>query len=119
MNWNDLFLKYTAETLEFIKTSKDVAVTQGGLYIEELIKYEIIQGILVGAVFLVISILCAVALIKARNTRDGDIKFFTYMFGSIFLLTSIIMVGCNVDQVLKAYYAPRVFVVEKLSQLVK
>lgn len=123
MNWNELALKYTQETLEFIKSTKDVAITQGSLYIQELIKLEIALSILNIVASLVLIFIAYLCYKKLKNTEKLEhTPEIMIPVGATFIATLFIGLGfleSNTERLIKATVAPRVLIIEKLTNAVK
>lgn len=129
MKWEEIFKTYAVDTLEFIKTGKDLAVTQGSLYIQELIKWEIYNNSVRAIAFLICFILClysfyftkrAYKIQVEKNKYSDDTGYIIGVFFSIAfcVVFSCLAVGSSLDA-LKAYTAPRVIIMEKLERLIK
>lgn len=126
MKWEEIFKNYAIDTLEFIKNGKDLAITQGSLYIQELIKWEIYKNSGLAVCFLIgaiASVLCAIQCNKLRYKDKYDehdleksaVVFFSSCLGIIFFCFAI---ASSLDA-LKAYSAPRVVIMEKMERLIK
>lgn len=129
MKWEEIFKNYAIDTLEFIKTGKDLAITQGSLYIQELIKWEIYKNSVQAISFLICFITCMYSFYfikkayKVKVEKDiysdsgGHVgaMAFSIMLGTMFFCLTI---DSSLDA-LKAYTSPRVVIMEKLQGLIK
>lgn len=106
-----------------VEKAVDFTAEQMPLYLTELCQYTVVQAIIVVAAvafFAMASWLFMIFIIWKQEDSD---RVGTLMFGHLFWLIVMIIPGLMVvDQArdgLKAYFAPRVFVVDKITELVK
>jgi hypothetical protein len=120
MKWEEIFKTYAVDTLEFIKTGKDLAVTQGSLYIQELIKWEIYKNSFLALLFLFALLLCVIIFFRAYIVKSKDEVRTSLMSCSLALGFMFVVFICDSSlDALKAYTAPRVIIIEKLQRLIK
>lgn len=122
MNWDEVLKKYTFETLEFIKSGKDISVTQGQLYLKELIKWELFFNLYIALVCLVVFAVGAICLYKAIKRfieNDNGLAFAAIIITFFISLGSIVQCIDSSARALKAYVAPRVVIMEKLQGVLK
>lgn len=128
MKWEEIFKKYAVDTLEFIKSGKDVALTQGQLYIHELIKWEIVSSLICAFVFTLLSILALIIARKLQQVYKSEVARLKRNCEGWAVLTIIstfiaVCFSCamiiSVANATKAYVAPRVVVMEKLQGMIK
>lgn len=121
MKWETIFKNYLVDTLEFVKSATGVAITQGQMYVQELIKYEIISNSIYAIILFLISTVAITLLIrfymKIENKSDHpELMFLIFpLFGILFVYISSLR---HADNAIKAYIAPRVVVMEKLQQAI-
>ena len=105
-----------------IKNAGDFVVEQTPLLVQEILTYNLIfHGSLVG-----IGIFIAVMLISLTlyfwpkiNWKDVD-QVMILMFGNLFgWATSIVLILINVFTVIKIIFAPRLYLIEYVSDLIK
>jgi len=120
MNWNDLLKKYFVETLEYIKSSAPNVKNEAALYIQELIKWEIFGNLLFSMLYLFLLVPCFfvfVKCIKKENIDDSEICIL-FISGVLILLLGGFFIESS-SKSIKAYVAPRVFIIEKLTKELK
>lgn len=123
-----------ATTIEWLRTSAQAGADTAGpfiaeqtpLYIEELIQYTIVWTVFKAAMWLGLLILVGVLMFIAHRIGrkvDGDnansspspLPGWVAFLGLMPLCGTLSSIG--VDEGIKAYTAPRVFVVDKLTEL--
>lgn len=120
MKWEEVFKNYAVDTLEFIKTGKDLVATQGSLYIQELIKWEIYKNTFLALVFLFVFLLCGIVSFRAYRSESHNEERIPLMMCSLCLAGMFVIFACDSSlDALKAYTAPRVIIMEKLERLIK
>ena len=126
MVWNDRLGKWLGSMELASDKVVDFGTADVPVYIQELLRWEVVGGCATGGVFLAAAILFAIIVIaayrassKAASGQDKD----GYAF-LCFASASVAMCLCaaslyNFSQALKAYTAPRVVLVEKLQEYLK
>lgn len=89
------------------------------LYVQEIIKWEIVSGIAYGLVWLIVFIFgvyCVYLWVKNKiyNEEWAPLILFTLL-----PLFGVVPAICNFMDAAKAYYAPRVVIIEKLKRITK
>ena len=126
MKWEDIFKTYLVDTLNFVKSVGTEASTQGQLYIQELIKWEIISHVVytLFCIALLSLSIFVINKIKTISIEDDPRDRSLSQVASLIAITATVIVfsipiSINVSSVLKAYYSPRVVVIEKLQVMLK
>lgn len=119
MKWEDIAKNYLVDTLQFLKSSSGIAITQGQLYIQEMLAWQFYSSVIWASVFGVCALLLFLpAIYLSRKERiDGDeaaMGITSLMFAVLLTLMSFYQVNCAV----KVKVAPRVVLIEKLGDMV-
>lgn len=101
----------------------DFTAEQMPLYLTELCQYTIVHSIMVTAAFaalaLVVWLFMIVLVFKEKDgDRVEDLAIGHLFFAILMFIPTAMVVDIASDGV-KAYFAPRVFVVDKITELVK
>lgn len=121
MKWEDIAKNYLIDTLDFIKSGKDLALTQGQLYIQELVKWEIVSGAMLAVVALsVVGVMIYWNYCLWKKNRDmNEQDAFLFSFLSLFILAFSLVGLVEIRSAARAYVAPRVVIMEKLKDMIK
>ena len=114
-------LEYLQEIEKSAGQVTDFAIEQTPLVIQEFLAWHIAGGVLaiiVSVIGIVVGIVaCRLVL---RNMAEGQDKALAFMLAGVMTFLPFSIIGCiNVAKVTKAIVAPRVVVLEKISDLVK
>lgn len=116
------------ELLTFVKQSKDFMVEQAPMYVQELVEFHFFENMIstITGVVVLATILLLVILIQKNIINKLEEQFdknMTYLVLSICLgipfLAVIGDITKHTKECYKAKYAPRVLIIEKLSEIVK
>ena len=124
IKWDDLLKNYAVDTLDFIKSGKDLAITQGQLYIQELIKWEIARGTMYAVISgIVFTLMVKLILSTLKKEKDSnfwdDLSVIKIVVGGLLGSFSFTLMICSTEMAAKAYIAPRVIVMEKIERMVR
>ena len=119
-------IKNLAGIIEYVKQGADFIKEQAPLYVQEMINYKIWVScfeILLCVVGIVVGIYAMVKLIKYVNDEeeydsDADgIVAAGFVFLAVFLLFCFVVLCIDVETVIQATVAPRVFIVEQIMKI--
>lgn len=128
MEWSEILKKYTVELVEFIKATKDLAVKEIPLFLQELIKYELWSS-MVSILFNVAYILAIVLIARWSLIKLDAFKFddsdSRVVLKTVLRLVTVICVIItagflfdNVNHAVKVKVAPRLIIVEKVQEYI-
>jgi len=113
------------ETLEgAVSSTSDFVIDQAPMYVQEIIHWQIVEGIIWSIFFSVIALgLLVINLTKLRSMRrnihdDGEGWILGVMV-IVLMICSIAFANLFAFQSLKAYIAPRVVIVEQLQKVIR
>lgn len=119
-------IKNLAGIIEYVKQGADFIKEQAPLYVQEMINYKIWVScfeILLCVVGIIVSIYAMVKLIKYVNDEEeydsdnSSVIAFGFLLIVVFIIFLLIVLCVDVETVIQATVAPRVFVVEQIMQI--
>ena len=119
-------IKNLAEIIEYVKQGADFIKEQAPLYVQEMINYKIWVScfeILLCVVGFIASIYAMEKLIKYVNDEEeydsdnSSVIAFGFLLIVVFIIFLLIVLCVDVETVIQATVAPRVFVVEQIMKI--
>lgn len=119
-------IKNLAGIIEYVKQGADFIKEQAPLYVQEMINYKIWVScfeILLCAVGFIASIYAMAKLIKYVNDEEeydsdnSSVIAFGFLLIIMFIIFLLIVLCVDVETVIQATVAPRVFVVEQIMKI--
>ena len=107
---------------EGVETAGSFVVEQTPLLIQEILTYNLIfHGILVGFGILIAVTLISITLyVLPKLDRNNVDQVMTFIIGNLLGWgASIALIFCNVFAAIKIYFAPRLYLLEYVSDLIK
>jgi len=107
------------ELLEYLKDGKDFVVNQSSQYAEQLIKIGIYGNIIYSLISLLVIIASIFAFyrIKSDSGSCDDMPFEKRFLLGIILIFSMASFFCSLSGALKAFYVPKVYILESLTKI--
>lgn len=104
-----------------LKSVKDFSVEQVPLVVQEYINWIFWSNCFGAILALIAMIIAAIIWRKIYKTVDGDTddQVFTLIMGSLVMVAFSIPMCVHFAKAAKAHIAPRVVIIEKISELVK
>lgn len=121
MNMQELTTETLGKVLEYVEQTKDFALTQAPLLCEEIIKWGIAKALIwvvfalfVGASSAYIFNRCRTWAIKHNEEEAEAVSFFVML--AVPFVCSVVF-ACNILVIAQAYFAPRLFIIEYITDL--
>ena len=115
------------ELLDFVNTSKDFVLEQTPLYVQEVVEFHFLENAISAGLNLVIAIVTLLVItfasykIYKKDTSNWDVEWFVVALIAILSAMILIVSGEYTTkyskECYKAKYAPRVLIIEKLTEL--
>jgi len=103
-----------------VKKAGEFSAEQAPLVVQEFLAWEITRnGLGALALGLLLLITFVIAIQVHRKAEDADNKMFVWLFAAIPLVFFGVGFGACAEKAGKAHIAPRIVVLEKISELVK
>lgn len=119
-------LRNLAGVFDYIKQGTEFVKEQAPLFIQEFITYKIWVYSFWIVISVVISIICIVVFKKnlksfknEKNCFDNEAYLFMMFVSGLLFVTFVIVFCCCTEELMKAYFAPRYFLVDSLLSLGK
>lgn len=114
-------IMYLDKLEEFAKSGVDLAVDQIPQVLQEYVTHartESTIGVVVGATFLVVALICAIKLTRFDFSRPPNAKATVLLSGAVVgVMLSIPILSMNIQVCIKSWVAPRVLLLEKLNEM--
>jgi len=102
-----------------VKKAGEFSAEQAPLVVQEFLRWEIVCNGFFGVVMGVLLLAVFATAIRYHFKVDGEEKAFVWIFAAIPLVAFGIAFGTCFERAGKAWIAPRIVVLEKISTLVK
>lgn len=104
-----------------LKTVKDFSAEQVPLLVQEYLNWIFWSNCFGAILALIAMIIVAIIWRKIYKTADGDTadQILTLIMGSLFMVAFSIPMFAHFTQAAKVHIAPRVVIIEKVSEIVK
>ena len=102
--------------LDFVTATKDFVIEQAPLYAQELIAWNIWDGVVCGTVCLALFITSIYSIFKGGSTIDEEWGVPCVIIGVVMSFATLIIGMANYRSAIAAAVAPRVVIVEHISR---
>jgi hypothetical protein len=106
-----------------IEKTKDFAMEQAPILAREIISFNMalhLIGIIIGAILSVASYFVIRRAFRLSDDNDADPVIIVTLLGSILLpIAACVFFGINVDEFLKCWLAPRLYLLEYMRAFIK
>ena len=118
-------LKNLADIFEYVKQGTEFVKEQAPLFIQEFITYKIWAYSFWIVISVVFSIICIVVfkknykILKDGSSYNDETNFAMFIISFLLFIVFFIVFCCCMEELMKAYFAPRYFLVDSLLSLGK
>ena len=118
-------LKNLVDIFEYVKQGADFVKEQAPLFIQEFITYKIWIYSFWVTISFIFSIICIVIfkknykILKDGSSYNDEINFAMFPISILLFIVFFIVFCCCVEELIKVYFAPRYFLVDKILSLGK
>lgn len=129
MNLTEVLSKYTAEFFEFVKAGANAVGQQVPLYVDELIKFEIIKNsfyvvgllacIIITAILTYKLVTLGWKMVKECNDFGYPVMIVTSFVGVLGTAMMLTIFSEYSIKLIKVSVAPRVYIVEQIQEIIK
>ena len=102
-----------------IKKAGEFSAEQAPLVVQEFLRWELISNALFGITTGVLFVIFLIVALRYHFKTEGEFKIFVWLFAAIPLVFSFVGSAAGFEASGKAYFAPRIVVLEKIATLVK
>lgn len=102
-----------------IKKAGEFSAEQAPLVVQEFLQWEIIRNGVFGVCFAFLLLASIATAVRYHFKAEGEEKAFVWLFAAIPLIAFGVSLGACTERAGKAFFAPRIVVLEKISTLVQ
>lgn len=116
-------LKNLAGIIEYVKQGVDFAKEQAPLFVQEFITFKTSIYLFYEIFSVIVIIVCGIIFVKGykrlKEDEFDDYGFPMCLFSGLVGVAFVVIFCCFTELLFEVYFAPRVFVVEKLLEFLK
>jgi len=102
-----------------VKKAGEFSAEQAPLVVQEFLHWEVVRNSCFGVIAAILTLVVLATAIRYHFKLDGEDKVFVWLLVAVPLVMFGVGCGTCFERAGKAYCAPRIVVLEKISDLVK